>query len=216
MIYERYHTRDINAFGGLWIRMPILAFFLIVAALGSAAVPGLNGFTGEFPILVGAFNRSPRAGTLAATGMVLGACYLLWMLRKVLFGPLKEPLSHEAHGAGDLVHSVAPVGAHEIAGLAPLMFLIVAIGVYPRPILEQMKPTVMKISGNTEVRKAAEVSDVSAEPANTAQGDEKASPARSAGGPPAQPESLRHDDQSNPTSSLGKAASRTKDQETHS
>ena len=90
MIYERYHTRDINVIGGLWIRMPILAFFLILAMLGSAAVPGLNGFVGEFPILVGAFANSRRAGVLAATGMVLGACYLLWMVRKVLFGPLRS------------------------------------------------------------------------------------------------------------------------------
>ena len=61
-------------------------------------MPGLNGFVGEFPILVGAFESSRRAGVLAATGMVLGACYLLWMVRKVLFGPLKEPVPHAAAG----------------------------------------------------------------------------------------------------------------------
>jgi NADH-quinone oxidoreductase subunit M len=77
VIYERYHTRSMDEVGGLWNRLPLLAFFLILAALGSAALPGLNGFVGEFPILVGAFGASHRAGVLAATGMVLGGYYLL-------------------------------------------------------------------------------------------------------------------------------------------
>ena len=65
VIYERYHTREMAELGGLWERLPLLAFFLILASLGSAAVPGLNGFVGEFPILVGMFARSPRAAVLA-------------------------------------------------------------------------------------------------------------------------------------------------------
>ena len=73
VIYERYHTATMDEMGGLWNRLPLLAFFLILAALGSAALPGLNGFVGEFPILVGAFGASPRAAVLAATGMILGA-----------------------------------------------------------------------------------------------------------------------------------------------
>ena len=126
-------------------------------------MPGLNGFVGEFPILVGAFESSCRAGVLAATGMVLGACYLLWMVRKVLFGPLKEPVPHASPGETISPAATAPYGrfrrlaAHEIAGLAPLMFLIVAIGVYPRPVLEQMRPTLAKIDQNTQVRRAGAV-----------------------------------------------------------
>ena len=165
MIYERYHTRDINQMGGLWNRLPMLAFFLMLAALGSAAVPGLNGFVGEFPILVGAFETSRRAGVLAAMGMILGACYLLWMVRKVLFGPLLEPNPHGAPGepipARALTHGAVPlVGMHEIAGLAPIMILIVAIGVYPRPILEQMKPTLAQINQTTQARRAAGITIV--------------------------------------------------------
>ena len=98
VIYERYHTRSMDEMGGLWNRMPLLAFFFILASLGSAALPGLNGFVGEFPILVGAYAASPRAGVLAATGMILGAYYLLWMLRRVIFGPLREPAGHDDHG----------------------------------------------------------------------------------------------------------------------
>ena len=100
VLYERYHTREMNEVGGIWNRLPILAFFFILAALGSAALPGLNGFVGEFPILVGMFAESRRAAVLGGTGMILGACYLLWMLRKVVFGPLREPAgTHEARSA---------------------------------------------------------------------------------------------------------------------
>jgi NADH-quinone oxidoreductase subunit M len=169
MIYERYHTRDINAIGGLWNRMPILALFLILAALGSAALPGLNGFVGEFPILVGTFATSGRTGVLAATGMILGACYLLWMVRKVLFGPLVEPVPQAAHGAAIPVsgasHTVVPpIGVHEIAGLAPVMFLIVAIGLYPWPVLEQMGPTLQSIDKITRATRGGEIKPINGQP----------------------------------------------------
>jgi NADH-quinone oxidoreductase subunit M len=182
MIYERYHTRDMTKIGGLWNRLPILAFFLILAALGSAALPGLNGFVGEFPILVGTFATSRRAAVLAATGMVLGACYLLWMIREVLFGPLVEPAAqaagaahpaegaaaHSAEGAAahpaegaaahpaegaPVITAPAAVGWHEIAGLTPLMFLIVAIGIYPGPILEQMRPALARIDQTAQFQR---------------------------------------------------------------
>jgi NADH-quinone oxidoreductase subunit M len=161
VIYERYHTRMMEEIGGLWNRLPLLAFFLILAALGSAALPGLNGFVGEFPILVGAFGTSPRAAVLGATGMILGACYLFWMLRNVVFGPLREPVPHTTGGAQAHVDSagpgsgpaeVRPVGWHEIAGLAPVMFLIVAIGVYPRPFFEQIRPAVATIDQNLQTQ----------------------------------------------------------------
>jgi len=164
MIYERYHTRDITQLGGLWNRLPILAFFLILAALGSAALPGLNGFVGEFPILAGTFQRSARAAVLGATGMILGACYLLWMLRVVVFGPLREP-AHEAvvgtpPSAAAPVHgAVAPVGWHEIVGLAPLMVLIVAIGVFPRLFLDQIRPAVARLDQNVQIQRAHELTD---------------------------------------------------------
>jgi len=144
VIYERYHTREMAELGGLWDRLPLLAFFLILSSLGSIAVPGLNGFVGEFPILAGMFAKSPRATVFAAVGIILGAYYLLLMNQRILFGPLHEP-HHEgddaAHG-----HSVRPVGWHEIAGLTPLMVLIVGIGIYPRPFLDRIIPSVAPIA----------------------------------------------------------------------
>ncbi len=178
VIYERYHTRSMNEMSGLWNRMPLLAFFLMLASLGSAALPGLNGFVGEFPILVGSYAASPTAAVLAATGMILGAFYLLWMIRKVLFGPLKEPAtdghghepiaSADAHSHDhDQVHptsSVPPIGWHEIVGLAPLMFLIVAIGVYPRPFFEQIQPATRAIVRTIEAERQMAYEDEHPQP----------------------------------------------------
>jgi NADH-quinone oxidoreductase subunit M len=156
VIYERYHTREMSELGGLWQRLPLLAFFLILASLGSAAVPGLNGFVGEFPILVGMFARSPRATVFAATGMILGAYYLLLMIQRVLCGPLREPHSHDP----DHPHEIRPVGWHEIAGLAPLMVLIVWIGIFPGPFVDRISPAIQPI--------AARFPSPSAEPAKPA------------------------------------------------
>ena len=145
VIYERYHTREIAEMGGLWNRLPLLTFFFILASMGSAALPGLNGFVGEFPILAGMFGRSPRAAVLASLGMVLGAWYLLWMLQRVVFGPLREPHVHD-HAHGSESHSspeiVRKIGWHEIAGLTPLMILIVWIGLFPQPLFDRIRPAV--------------------------------------------------------------------------
>jgi NADH-quinone oxidoreductase subunit M len=147
VIYERYHTRDMAELGGLWNRLPLWAFFLILAAMGSAALPGLNGFVGEFPILLGMFRTDRTLGVLASLGMILGAYYLLLMIQKVVFGPLKEPVAHgHGHDHADHGHAaIRPVAWHEIAGLTPLMALIVLIGVYPKPFLDRIQPPLVPI-----------------------------------------------------------------------
>lgn len=103
MLYERYHTRQIADLGGLARRVPVLAFFMLVLTLSSIGVPGLNGFVGEFLILLGTFQRgwieAPAThwlqyrviGVLGVTGVVLGVWYMLWMYQRVFFGPLREP-----------------------------------------------------------------------------------------------------------------------------
>ncbi|WZO99753.1 NADH-quinone oxidoreductase subunit M [Isosphaeraceae bacterium EP7] len=151
IVYERYHTREMSQIGGLWNRMPVFAFFLIMASLGSAALPGLNGFTGEFPILIGMYSAWPAAAVWAALGMVLGAYYLLSMLQRVLFGPLKEPGGHDhghapagEHGV-DTHEAPRPLGWHEIAGLTPLIVLIVWIGIAPNMIFSRIRPSVQLV-----------------------------------------------------------------------
>ena len=157
VIYERYHTRDMAELGGLWNRLPLWAFFLILSALGSAALPGLNGFVGEFPILLGMFRTDGTLAVFASLGMILGAYYLLVMIQKVVFGPLKEPTGHghhhhETHDAGQGHGGIRPVGWHEIAGLTPLMALIVLIGIYPKPFLDRIQPPLVPIMA--ELQKA--------------------------------------------------------------
>ena len=179
IIYDRYHTRELDEVGGLWNRFPLLAGFLILAALGSAALPGLNGFVGEFPILIGMFSRNPRAAVIGATGMILGAAYLLWMLRKVVFGPLREPGPEgEQEPPEDGVpreESIPPIGWHEAAGLMPLMVLIVLIGVIPEPFFARIRPSVEVLAQTLEtgrgpagvVVRAAGGQTEAADPGNT-------------------------------------------------
>jgi NADH-quinone oxidoreductase subunit M len=162
VIYERYHTREMGEMSGLWKRLPVFTFFFILSCLGSAALPGLNGFVGEFPILVGAFARDRPSAVLASLGMILGAYYLLWMLQRVVFGPLHEPHGHEVHDLGgveppehpptghaepDSRHGhVRPIGWHEVAGLTPLMVFIVLIGVLPDMVFNDTRPTIAEIA----------------------------------------------------------------------
>jgi NADH-quinone oxidoreductase subunit M len=166
VFYERYHTREMSELGGLWNWSPLWAFFIILACLGSAAVPFLNGFVGEFPILLGMYDRSRVHASLAAIGMVLGAYYLFLMLQRVVFGPLREPVSHghhaehvvapstdphehDAHGSAS---TARPIGWHEIAGLTPLMVFIVLIGVFPRPFLDRIRPSLTQVVDNLKAQ----------------------------------------------------------------
>ena len=132
MIYDRRHTRLIADFGGLWQQMPMFSVLLLVVAFSSVGLPGLNGFVGEFLILLGAFRVTPRWTALAATGVILGAIYMLWMLRRVIFGPLDNPENQK----------LQDLNGRELLILAPMIFLIVYMGVYPQPFLSRMQPAV--------------------------------------------------------------------------
>jgi len=132
MIYDRRHTRLIEDFGGLWKQIPVFSSLLLVVMFSSIGLPGLNGFVGEFLILLGAFNVTPRWTAAAATGVILGAIYMLWMFRRVIFGPLTNPENQK----------LQDLNGREILILAPILALIVFMGVYPLPFLDRMKPSV--------------------------------------------------------------------------
>lgn len=132
MIYERRHTRMIEDFGGLWKQMPIFAAFFMVVTLSSIGLPGLNGFVGEFLILVGTFKAKTVYAILAATGIILAAAYMLWMYQRVMFGELTKP---ENKVLKDL-------SAREILVLSSVTLFIVWIGLYPQTFLSRMEPTV--------------------------------------------------------------------------
>ncbi|MCX8072992.1 MAG: NADH-quinone oxidoreductase subunit M [Candidatus Binatia bacterium] len=132
VIYERRHTRLIAEFGGLWARLPIYGALFLVVMLSSVGLPGLNGFVGEFLILLGAFGRFPWAAVLGTTGVVLGAVYLLWMFQRVMFGPMTNPKNK----------ALSDLSAREIAMFVPLVALFFFMGLYPKPLLERMEPAV--------------------------------------------------------------------------
>ena len=148
MLYERRHTKAIAEFGGLMKVMPIYATFFLIFVLSSIGLPGLNGFVGEYLILVGAFQVEPVAAVLAAFAVILAAIYLLWMYQRVFFGKI----TNEANaGLKDL-----PL--REILVLAPLVVLIVWVGVYPKPFLDRMEPAALRlidmVQSHAEVRPA--------------------------------------------------------------
>ncbi|TMA58008.1 MAG: NADH-quinone oxidoreductase subunit M [Deltaproteobacteria bacterium] len=140
MIYERRHTRMIADFGGLWTAVPVYAACFLVVMLASVGLPGLNGFVGEFLILLGAFGPWPWATAVATSGVVLGALYLLWMYERVVFGPLVRP---ENAALQDL-------NGRELVVLVPIIALCFVMGLYPAPFLTRMQPSVDRILAHVQ------------------------------------------------------------------
>src|SRR5437588_3962891 len=131
MIYERGHSRLIEAYGGIARVVPLFAAILTVVSLSSIALPGTNGFVGEFLVLLGAFRTYPVAAAIATTGVIVAAAYLLTALQRVIFNPLTR---HENEKLTDLT-------PRELAVLVPLLVCILWVGVYPKPFLRRMEPS---------------------------------------------------------------------------
>jgi NADH-quinone oxidoreductase subunit M len=130
MLYERRHSYEIADFGGLAASMPVFASLLVFAAMASVGLPGTAGFVSEFLILLGTFRSQPWFAFFAGTGVIVAAYYMLPMVQRMLFD--REPSPENAH--------VPDLNARELAVLLPLAALIVALGVYPAPVLEKMEP----------------------------------------------------------------------------
>ena len=128
-IYERRHTRMISEFGGLCTPMPVFAIIFMIVTLSSIGLPGLNGFVGEFLILLGTFQVNKVYAVIAATGVIFAACYMLWMFQRVIFGQVTN----------DKNKDLKDLSWREIAIFAPLILFIVWIGVYPSTFLDKTK-----------------------------------------------------------------------------
>jgi NADH-quinone oxidoreductase subunit M len=148
MIYERRHTRMIADFGGLSTPMPVYAAIFMIVSLSSIGLPGLNGFVGEFLILLGAFKTSKVYAILGATGVIFAACYMLWMFQRVMFGQVTN----------DKNRDLKDLSWREIAIFAPLILFIVWIGVYPSTFLDKTKATTENFLAMMEKAKETKVS----------------------------------------------------------
>jgi NADH-quinone oxidoreductase subunit M len=140
VVYDRMHTREISAYGGLVHRMPLFAVAFMVFTLANVGLPGTSGFIGEFLSLVGAFHASTLVAALATTGVILSAAYALWLYRRVIFGPLvKEGL-----------RTIKDLSRREQLILAPLVVLTIFFGFYPRPVLDVTAVSVENLVTQTQ------------------------------------------------------------------
>ena len=134
VLYDRAHTRDMDAFGGLGAKMPVYAGLLTFFSLASLGLPGMSGFISEFLVLLGTYPYSKRFTALSCIGIILAATYLLRMIRRVLLGPLNEKWG-----------GLAEINLREIITLVPLMIFILGVGLYPKPILHYLTPAIQSL-----------------------------------------------------------------------
>jgi len=140
VVYDRIHSREIAAYGGLVHRMPGYSLIFMIFMLGSVGLPGTAGFVGEFLVLVGAFKANTWVAALAATGLILGAAYMLYLYRRVIFGSLTK----------DSLAAIKDMSLREVAIFAPLIVLVILMGVYPAPFLDIMHVSVANMITNIE------------------------------------------------------------------
>ena len=151
MIYERRHTRLIEAYGGIARAVPMFATLLTIVALSSIAVPGTNGFVGEFLVLLGSFRTHPWFAVIAATVVIFAAAYLLWAIQRILFNPLDKPENA----------TITDLNSRELLIMAPLVAAIIWLGVYPTPVLRRTETAARRFVQIVESRAAGQVAQLS-------------------------------------------------------
>ncbi len=164
MLYERRHTRRMEDFGGIARSAPRLTFFMVLTVLASAGLPGLNGFVGEFLILVGAFSSEVLVGApiliaVATTGVILAAVYLLWMLSRMFFGPLTKEENR----------TMPDLNRRELVVLAPLALLMIVLGVMPQPFLSVSEPATEHLIETIQEKRMAALVPENAQPDSSGQ-----------------------------------------------
>ena len=144
VVYHRIHSREIAVYGGLVNRMPSYALIFMIFMLASVGLPGTGGFVGEFLILVGIFRVNAWAAAFTATGVILGAAYMLYLYRRVIFGQLTK----------DNLKSILDLSPREIAVFAPLVLLVFWMGIYPESFLAPMHASVDHLIGQVDMARA--------------------------------------------------------------
>lgn len=164
MLYERRHTRRMKDFGGIARSVPRLTFFMVLTVLASVGLPGLNGFVGEFLILVGSFSSEILVGApiliaIATTGVILAAVYLLWMLGVMFFGPLTKEENR----------TMPDLNRRELVLLAPLAVLMIVLGVMPQPFLAVSEPATEHLMETIQEKRMAALAPENAQPDSSRQ-----------------------------------------------
>jgi len=143
VLYDRLHTRDISAYGGVVNTMPVFGFFAVLFAMANAGLPGTSGFVGEFLVIVASFRANFWYAFVAALTLILGAAYTLWLVKRVVWGEV----------ANDGVASLKDLNAREFIVLASLAIAVLALGVWPAPLLDVMRPAIEQLVGQLTVSK---------------------------------------------------------------
>jgi len=144
VVYDRLHTREIARYGGLVHRMPAYAVVFMVFTMASVGLPGTSGFVGEFLVLTGTFQTSSWVAALASTGVILGAAYMLFLYRRVIFGKLVK----------DDLKTMLDLDWREKVVFAPLIVATIWLGIQPKPVLDMIGPTVQGIVERYEAERA--------------------------------------------------------------
>src|SRR4029077_16640049 len=147
VVYDRMHTREIAAYGGLVNRMPLYAVVFLVFTMANVGLPGTSGFVGEFMTLIGTFKVSIPTATFATTGVILSAAYALWLYRKVVFGALTKPS----------LATIKDLTFRESLTLMPLVALTILFGFYPKPVLDMSASSVQQLVNNYNAAMTATV-----------------------------------------------------------
>jgi NADH-quinone oxidoreductase subunit M len=145
VVYDRMHSREIATYGGLVHRMPVYSLAFMIFMLASVGLPGTSGFVGEFLVLVGTFRANSWVAAFTATGVILGAVYMLYLYRRVIFGTLTK----------DNLKKILDLSPREMAVFAPLVLLVFWMGLYPAPFLEVMHVSVGNLLDRVETARAA-------------------------------------------------------------
>ena len=145
VVYDRLHTREISAYGGVVDAMPRYAAFFMFMMLASVGLPGTSGFVGEMLVLVGAWNRANWVAVLAATGLILGACYMLWLYRRVVFGRAEKPEILELEA----------LSSREFLIFVSLTVFVLWFGIYPSTLLDIMELAVNDMLGQVGPQQTA-------------------------------------------------------------
>jgi NADH-quinone oxidoreductase subunit M len=132
VLYDRVHSRQIADYGGVINTMPVFAAFMVLFALANTGLPGTSGFVGEFLVIIASFRASVWYSLLAATTLILGATYTLWLVKRVIFGPVTSPR----------VAALTDLNGREFVVLAGLAIAVLLVGVWPAPLLKVLQPSI--------------------------------------------------------------------------